>query len=65
MTDQPALISVEEVEEHEDGSATFKFHMDDKAKDAVLKEGLKILLLCGAYKVDIADVCNWIESHAV
>ena len=63
MSDRPGLIGIEEVETHEDGGATFRFHLDDNAKQAVINEGIKILMLCAAYQVDVADVCSWIESH--
>ena len=37
-------ITVEMVEEHEDGSATVVFEFDDVAKKALINEGLKSLL---------------------
>jgi hypothetical protein len=63
MSDPLGFIGIEEVEKHDDGGATFRFHLDDKAKQAVINEGIKILMLCAAYQVDVADVCSWIESH--
>ena len=38
------MISVETVEEHEDGSATIVFECDDEAKKALINEGLISLL---------------------
>jgi len=60
MRDRPGVIGVESVQEHEDGSATYKLHMDDKAQAMVIEEGIKFILHCAAAKVDIADVYDWI-----
>jgi hypothetical protein len=37
-------ITVEKIEEHEDGSATVVFECDDEAKKALINEGLISLL---------------------
>ena len=63
MTDRPGVIGVESVEEHEDGSATYKLHMDDKAQAMLIEEGIKFILHCAAAKMDIGDVYDWILSH--
>ena len=41
MTDQPFLITLEQVKEHENGDATYTFDMTETARDAVLEDGLK------------------------
>ena len=38
------IIDVQEVKEHEDGSATVVFECDDEAKQALISEGLLSLL---------------------
>jgi hypothetical protein len=49
-------LSLEEVEEHEDGSATYSV-TTSKDADKVLRElGLKLTLYCAAYGVDIQTV---------
>ena len=63
MTDTPSYIGLSECVEHEDGSATYRVHMDDKARDHLCEEGLKLVLYCAAYKVDLGDVYDWIESQ--
>ena len=63
MTDddeKPILIGVEEVTSHEDGSATYTFHMDDRASDNIRTLGLKLVLYCGAANKDIQDVFDYI-----
>ena len=64
MSDQPFLITFEHVKEHENGDATYTFDMTETARDAVLEEGLKLLLYCGVANVDVEDVFGWILSHA-
>lgn len=63
MTDRPGTIGIESVEEHEDGSATYKLHMDDKAQAMVIEEGMTFILHCAACKLDIADVYDWMLSQ--
>ena len=63
MNTEPAYISLSDCVEHEDGSATYKFQMDDKARDHLCEEGLKLILHCVAYDVDLGDVYDWIGSQ--
>lgn len=63
MTDTPSYIGLSDCVEHEDGSATYKFHMDKKARDFLCEEGLKLVLHCAAYDVDLGDLYDWIESQ--
>lgn len=63
MRDRPGVIGVESVEEHEDGSATYKLHMDGYAQAMLIEEGIKFIMHCAAAKMDIADVYDWILSH--
>lgn len=64
MTEQPFLIKLEQVKEHENGDATYTFEMSDAAEKSVMQEGLKLLLFCGLAKVDLQDVFDWILSQA-
>ena len=63
MNKDAGLIGVEQVEEHEDGSATYKFHMDSDVRGLLAEEGLKLLLYCAAAKLDMGLVYDWIESQ--
>ena len=63
MTDTPSYIGLSECVEHEDGSATYKVHMDTRSQTMLVEEGLKLVLYCAAYKVDLGDVYDWIESQ--
>lgn len=60
---EPTYISLSDCIEHEDGSATYKVHMEEKARDTLVEEGLKLVLHCAAYDVDLGDVYDWIESQ--
>jgi len=57
------IIGVETVEEHEDGGATFKFHMDAHARRLLTEEGLKLVMYCAAAKMDMQLVYDFIEDH--
>lgn len=57
------VIGVEAVEEHEDGSATYKFHVDEHCRSLLQEEGLKLVLYCAAAKLDIQLVYDFIEDH--
>ena len=63
MTDEPFLITLERVEEHENGDATYTFDMTEAAEKSVMEEGLKLLLFCGVAKVDLQDVYDWILAQ--
>ena len=63
MNKDAGLIGVETVEEHEDGSATFKLHMDAHARRLLAEEGLTLALYCAAAKLDIGLVYDFIEDH--
>ena len=57
------VIGVETVEEHEDGSATYQFHMDEHCRRLLAEEGLKLVLYCAAAKLDMGLVYDFIEDH--
>ena len=57
------LIGVEQVEEHEDGSATYQFRIDDKCITLLQEEGLRLVLYCAAAKLDIQVVYDFITDH--
>ena len=63
MTKDVGLLGVETVEEHEDGSATYKFHMDADCRGLLAEEGLKLVLYCAAAKMDMQVVYDFIEDH--
>jgi len=63
MSKDAGIIGVETIEEHEDGSATFKFHMDAHARGLLTEEGLKLVMYCAAAKLDMGVVYDFIEDH--
>ena len=60
---EPSYIGLSECVEHEDGSATYKVHMDTRSQTMLVEEGLKLVLHCAAFEVDLGDVYDWIESQ--
>lgn len=63
MSETSGTIFVEEVKEHDDGSATYTMSMDDQSRQLVINEGIRLIFNCAAYKVDLEDVYDWIASH--
>lgn len=63
MNEDVGLLGVETVEEHEDGSATYQFHMDAHTRGLLAEEGLKLVLYCAAAKLDMQLVYDFIEDH--
>ena len=63
MSDQPFMVKLEHVKEHENGDATYTFDMTETARDAILEDGLKLMLYCGVAKVDLQDVFDWILAQ--
>ena len=57
------VIGVEQVEEHEDGSATYQFHLDNNCAKLLQEEGLKLVLYCAAANMDMQLVYDFIEDH--
>ena len=57
------MSGVETVEEHEDGSATYQFHLDNNCAKLLQEEGLKLVLYCAAAKLDLQVVYDFIEGH--
>lgn len=48
MTDEVGHMKVTNLTEHEDGSATIEFDMDDTTAALAQELGLKLLIYCGA-----------------
>lgn len=57
-------LVVEEVEEHEDGSATYNFHFDEETKGRMAKVGIEFTLYCAAYGWDMQDALDSLKREA-
>lgn len=53
-------IGVEKVEDHEDGSATYTFKLDEEATNLAQEVGLQFILYCGVSGVDIQAALDMI-----
>ena len=62
MRDLPKIV-VESVDEHEDGSATFHFDLDEKAQKAMADLGIEFVMYCAAYQMDIQDALDLISRE--
>lgn len=60
MSDPEFTITVTDVKEHEDGGATYSFHLDEKAKVKLAEVGLEFVLTCAATQTDIHDALTGI-----
>lgn len=56
-------IHIDNVDPHEDGSATYTVRLDEQTWADVAGEGLRLVIACAAYKVNIEDVHAWIEEQ--
>jgi hypothetical protein len=56
--EEPFYISVEETKEHEDGSATYTFTVDEKAAVNMAQIGLEFTVYCAAYQLDLQYVLD-------
>ena len=53
--EQLSTIVITDTVEHEDGSATYTFDMDDASTKKITELGLEFILTCAAYGLDIQD----------
>jgi NTP pyrophosphatase (non-canonical NTP hydrolase) len=55
-------IEVLDVKEHEDGSATYTFDMDQESSDLLTEVGLKLILFCGAAGISTEEVFDSVRQ---
>lgn len=60
MSEEPFYIGIVGEVEHEDGSATYSFDLDEAAQKSLTELGLKFVLYCAAYQLDIQEVFDHI-----
>ena len=58
-----AMIVVTDTVEHEDGSATYTFDMDDASSKKVTELGLEFIITCAAYGLDIQEALKVIADY--
>lgn len=51
-----------DVVEQEDGRATYSFDLDKKTEKLVAELGLQLILICGAYGLDIEDALQAVQD---
>jgi hypothetical protein len=62
--EEPFQVVVTNVEEHEDGAATYSFAMDDKAQVEIANIGLEFMLYCASYGLDLQYVLENLDLIA-
>ena len=63
MSDELAMIVVTDVTEHEDGSATYTFDMDDASSKKMAELGIELILTCAAYGLDIQEALQVLMDY--
>jgi len=64
MTEEKlSTIVIADTVEHEDGSATYTFDMDDASSKKVTELGLEFIIICAAYGLDIQDALQVVVNH--
>jgi hypothetical protein len=58
--EEPFYVRIVGEVEHEDGSATYSFDLDQKAQSSLAKIGLEVVIFCAAYQLDIQEVFDHI-----
>lgn len=62
MADKPFYIVVADTVEHEDGSATYSFDLNDEAAKKLTELGLEFVLYCAAHELDLQYVLDNLEK---
>jgi len=63
MNDDLARILITDTVEHEDGSATYTFDLDDASSKKITELGLEFILTCAAYGLDIHDALTHLIEY--
>ena len=58
-----STIVITDTVEHEDGSATYTFDMDDASTKKITELGLEFILTCAAYGLDIQETLQVISDY--
>lgn len=61
--DKVGHLVITDVVEQEDGGATYSFDLDDKTEKLVAELGLRLILTCAAYDMDIEDALQSIVDR--
>jgi len=64
MSDDLTHIVITDTVEHEDGSATYSFDINDEAQSSLTEIGIEFILYCAAARTDIQDALDMILSNA-
>lgn len=59
--DKPFVVKVVDTLEHEDGSVTYTFDLDNDAQQGLCKLGLEFVLYCAAQELDLQYVLDNLE----
>jgi len=63
MSDDLARILITDTVEHEDGSDTYTFDLDDASSKKITELGLELVITCAAYGLDIHDALTHLIEY--
>jgi len=63
LGDFVSTLEVVDVEEHDDGSATYRFQYDERTGDMLAGFGLELVIRCAAFGLDIQDALDSLERE--
>ena len=61
--DKVGHLVITDVVEQEDGGATYKFDLDKRTEKLLAELGLRLILTCAAYDMDIEDAIQSIVDR--
>lgn len=64
MTDKEYHLAVENVVEHEDGSATYTFDMSNDTRDMFVNDGIRLVLMCAVADISVEDAFDILHEVA-
>lgn len=62
MIEDPFVVKAVETIEHEDGSATYTFDIDETSQKGLCNIGLEFVLYCAAHELDLQYVLDNLGS---
>ena len=63
VDDKVGYLVITDVVEQEDGGATYSFDLDERTEKLVAELGLRLILTCAVYDMDIEDAMQAVSDR--
>ena len=63
MADEVGRLVITDVIGHKDGGATYSFDLDKRTEKLVAELGLRLILTCAVYDIDIEDALQAVSDR--